>query len=144
MFIFGYLHQHDLAYTATIYTPARSPQNAVEPPVNGNSYITAPSTESGAQASDTVGNTPGVATEYSRIGPSYENIANSGRQQSLPSGGNRVSDSLSERYEFSEPHLATGGGGGGSGGVGQREAAPVEYEVPLQSGEHTEYSHLQR
>ena len=72
------MHQHDLAYTATIYTPARSPQNAVEPPVNGNSYITALSTESGAQASDTVGNTPGVATEYSRIGPSYENIANSG------------------------------------------------------------------
>ena len=125
----------------------RSPQNAVELPVNGNSYVTAPSTASGAQATDTVDLTPGAATEYSRIGPSYETITNSGRQPPLQSGGNRVSDSLSERYEFSEPHLATGqgdGGGGSGGGVGQREAAPVEYEVPLQSGEHTEYSHLQR
>ena len=85
------------------------------------------------------------ATEYSRIGPSYETITNSNpssRQQSLPSRGNRVSASLSERYEFSESHLATGQGGGGSG-VGQREAAPVEYEVPFNSGELTEYSHLQ-
>ena len=108
------------------------------------SYLgTTPSTASGAQATDTVpGHTPGAATEYSRIGPSYETITNSGRQPPLQSGGNRVSDSLSERYEFSEPHLATGQGDGG--GVGQREAAPVEYEVPLQSGEHTEYSHLQR
>ena len=110
------------------------------------SYLgTTPSTASGAQATDSVaGHTPGAATEYSRIGPSYETIANSnhsGRQQSLTSGGNGVSASLSERYEFSESHLATGRGGGG--GVGKREAAPVEYEVPLQSGEHTEYSHLQ-
>ena len=108
---------------------------------------TTPSTASGAQATDTVaGHTPGAATEYSRIVPSYETITNSNplsRQQPLPSGGNRVSASLSERYEFSEPHLATGQGDG-SGGVGQREAAPVEYEVPLKSGEHTEYSHLQR
>ena len=111
------------------------------------SYLTTALTASGeAQASDTVGHTPGAATEYSRIGPSYETIANSNhssRQQPLPFGGNGVSDSLSERYEFSESHLATGRGDGGSGGVGQREAAPVEYEVPLQSGEHTEYSHLQ-
>ena len=110
------------------------------------SYLgTPPSTTSGAQATDTVGHTPGTATEYSRIGPSYETITNSNplsRQQPLPFGGNGVSDSLSERYEFSEPHLATGQGGGGSG-VGQREAVPVAYEVPLQSGEHTEYSHLQ-
>ena len=112
------------------------------------SYLgTAPSTASGAQATDTVaGHTPAAATEYSRIGPSYETIANSNhssRQQPVLSGGNGVSDSLSERYEFSESHLATGQGGGG-GGIGQHEAAPVEYEVPLQSGEHTEYSHLQR
>ena len=110
------------------------------------SYLgTTPSTTSGAQATDTVGHTPGAATEYSRIGPSYKAIANSNyssRQQPLPSGGNQVSASLSERYEFSEPHLATGQGDGG-GGVGQREAAPVDYEVPLHSGEHMEYSHLQ-
>ena len=111
------------------------------------SYLrTPPSTTSGAQASDTVDHTPGAATEYSRIGPSYETIANSNylsRQQPLPSGGNQVSASLSERYEFSESHLATGRGDGGGGGVGQREAAPVDYKVPLHSGEHMEYSHLQ-
>ena len=110
------------------------------------SYLgTPPSTTSGAQAINTVGHMPGAATEYSRIGPSYETITNSNpssRQQSLPSRGNRVSASLSERYEFSESHLATGQGGGGSR-VGQREAAPVEYEVPFNSGELTEYSHLQ-
>ena len=56
-------------------------------------------------------------------------------------GRNRVSARLSERYEFSEPHLAKISAGGGGGGV-QGEAA-MDYEVPLQSGEHEEYSHLQ-
>jgi hypothetical protein len=48
---------------------------------------------------------------------------------------------LSERYEFSEPHLAMISAGGG--GRTQGEAAAMDYEVPLQSGEHAEYSHLQ-
>ena len=130
----------------SLYTQRSATEMAVDRNV---SYIgTPPSTASGAQAINTVAShTPGAATEYSRISPSYETIANSNplsRQPPLQSGGNQVSASLSERYEFSESLLATGQGGGGSGGVGQRETVPVEYEVPLQSGEHTEYSHLQR
>jgi hypothetical protein len=110
-------------------------------PVNRNiSYVTTPSTASGAQAIDTEGGT-GAAIEYSRIGPSYETTNHSRRQQPVLSGRNRVSASLSERYEFSEPHLATGGLRGGV--AGQGEAAAMDYEVPLQSGEHAEYSHLQ-
>jgi hypothetical protein len=111
-------------------------------PINRNvSYVTSPSTTSGAQAIDTVGHT-GAATEYSRIGPSYETTNHSRRQQQPVSGRNRVSASLSERYEFSEPHLAMISAGR-SGGIGQSEAAAMDYEVPLQSGEHAEYSHLQ-
>ena len=60
---------------------------------------------------------------------------------------------LSERYEFSEPHLAMAAsarpGGDGGGGVGQGQAAAaLDYEVPLtsslsQSEGHEAYSHLQ-
>ena len=59
---------------------------------------------------------------------------------------------LSERYEFTEPHLAMVAsarpGGDGGGGVGQSEAAALDYEVPLssslsQSEGHEEYSRLQ-
>ena len=98
----------------------------------------------GAQASESdTGGQSGAAAEYSRIGPSYETTVNSShswRQQPV-SGRNRVSGRLSERYEFSEPHLAMISAGGGGGGV-QGEAAAMDYEVPLQSGEHEEYSHL--
>ena len=132
-----------LLHIHSLYTQ----RSATEVAVGRNvSYLgTPPSTASGAQATDTVaGHTPGAATEYSRIGPSYETITNSGRQQSLPSGGNRVSDSLSERYEFSEPHLAAMISAGRSGGTqGNEAAAAMDYEVPLQSGQHEEYSHLQ-
>ena len=109
----------------------------------------APST-SGAQAIDTIDQTS--AAEYSRIGPSYEAVitaksSHSRRQQPVSVGGNQGSARLSERYEFSEPHLAmiSGGAAGGPGRGTQGEAAvwPVDYEVPLQSGEHEEYSHLQ-
>jgi hypothetical protein len=97
----------------------------------GRNVTTASSATSGAQAIDTITDDHmGAATEYSSIGPSYEttqvNSNHSSRQQQ-------------ERHEYSEPHLATRGGGG----VGKGEA-PMDYEVPLQSGEHTEYSHLQR
>ena len=104
------------------------------------SYVTASSTN-GAQATDTSGQS-GPASEYSRIGPSYETTVNSShsRRQRPVSGRNRVSARLSERYEFSDPHLAMISAGG-SGGGGQGEAA-MDYEVPLQSGEHKEYSHL--
>jgi hypothetical protein len=77
--------------------------------------------------------------EYSRIGPSYEAI-DSRRQQTAVAmtGRDRVSARLSERYEFSETHVARGGGVAGQG-----ETAAMDYEIPLQSGEHAEYSHLQ-
>ena len=54
-------------------------------------------------------------------------------------GRNQVSARLSERYEFSEAHLAAAGGNGGVQGEGA-----MDYEVPLQSGEHDEYSHLRQ
>ena len=96
---------------------------------------------SGAQATQTprVDGEAGTdaAIEYSRIGPSYETI-DSRRQQPL-AGRNQVSAKLSERYEFSEAHLAMASARGGGG---QGETA-MDYEVPFQSGEHNEYSHLQ-
>ena len=118
-------------------------------PIGRNiSYATAPST-SGAQAMDTIIDQTGAA-EYSRIGPSYEMVAtanssHSRRQQPVPVGTNQHSARLSERYEFSEPHLAMiSGGAAGSGGTqGEAAVRPVDYEVWLQSGEHEEYSHLQ-
>ena len=105
------------------------------------SYVTAPSI-SGAQAMDTIDQTS--AAEYSRIGPSYEavvtaNSSHSRRQQPVSVGRNQHSARLSERYEFSEPHLAmiSVGGVGGGGIQGDHEAGmPVDYEVPVQSGEH--------
>ena len=110
--------------------------NSTEIPVN--SYVMAPSTRSGSQAIDTVGQ-DGAAAEYGRIGPSYATIVNSRRQQPV-AGRNQVSASrFSERYEFSEAHLAMASAGSDSGGQGE---TAMDYEVPLQSGEHDEYSHL--
>ena len=90
------------------------------------------------------------AAEYSRIGHSYEaavtaNSNHSRRQQPVSVGRNRHSARLSERYEFSEPHLAmiSAGAAGGGGTQGEAAVRPVDYEVPVQSGEHEEYSHLQ-
>ena len=107
-------------------------------PVGRNiSYVTAPSTTSGSQVIDMVGQ-GGAAAEYSRIGPSYETTISSRRQQPV-AGRNRVSARFSERYEFSEAHLAaTGGGSGGVQGEGT-----MDYEVPQQNGRYEEYSHLQ-
>ena len=134
---------HFITAVFALIIPTRSPQfhgtNTLDMYVDRNiSYMTAPShsTTSGpqtARVSDQTGS--GAAAEYSRIGPSYEN---SRRQQPVV-GRNRVSARLSERYEFSEPHLVMTSAGGG--GV-QGEAAAMDYEVPLQSGEHEEYSHL--
>jgi hypothetical protein len=112
-----------LLYTFTIQ------RSATEMAV-GRHATTASSATSGAQAIDTVteGDT-GAATEYSSIGPSYETTQVS---------SNHSSRQQQERYEYSEPHVATRRGDG----VGKGEA-PMDYEVPLQSGEHAEYSHLQ-
>ena len=96
---------------------------------------------SGSQATQTTGaagqSETGAAAEYSRIGPSYATTDNSRRQQPVAAGRNQVSARLSERYEFSEAYLAAAGG---SGGV-QGDGVP-DYEVPLRSGEHEEYSYL--
>ena len=105
----------------------------------------APST-SGAQAIDTIDQTS--AAEYSRIGPSYEavvtaNSSHSRRQQPVSVGRNRHSARLSERYEFSELHLAMISAGDGGDTQGQAVVPSVDYEVSIQSGEHEEYSHLQ-
>ena len=76
-----------------------------------------------------------AAADYSRIGPSYETI-DSRRQQQRPAvtvtGRDQVSQArLSERYEFSEPHLAAMISAGGSGGTQGEAAAAMDYEVPL-------------
>ena len=94
-----------------------------------------------------------VAADYSRIGPSYETInsSSSRRQQPVAAVGRRnVADSqlarLSERYEFSEPHLAmisAMSGDRGDGGGVQGEAVAMDYEVPCRSEEHEAYSRLQ-
>ena len=140
-------HNNSLLLSLAIYTQ-RSSQ-----PVDGTStemavsrnisyYITAPShptsvTQATRAASESE---TGGAAEYSRIGPSYETIVNSNhsRRQQPVAERNHVSARLSERYEFSEAHLAVARG---SGGV-QGEVA-MDYEVPLNSSEHEECSHLQ-
>ena len=128
------------------YTRSSQPHgaNATDMYADRNiSYVTAPShtatngsqtTEATRAAGDKSGT--GTAAEYSRIGPSYETTANSRKQQPV-AGRNRVSARLSERYEFSEAYLAAAG----ESGCVQGEGA-MDYEVPLQSGEHNEYSHL--
>ena len=106
------------------------------------SYTTNPSrsTTSGPQATVTAtgqGET-GPAAEYSSFGPSYETL-NSRRQQ-LMAARNLVSARLSERYAFSDAHLAAVAGVQGEVEVG------MDYEVPQnsrQNGDHDEYSHLQ-
>ena len=103
------------------------------------SYVTAPSHSPSAtpvqatRAASEGG--AGAAAEYSRIGPSYE--TNNSRRQQQVAGKNQVSARQSERYEFSEAHLATVRGGGVQG------EGTMDYEVPQQSGRYEEYSHLQ-
>ena len=95
-------------------------------PVRGNiTYATTPShlTTIGPQpvqaASASQNDTDtDTATDYSRIGPSYETIDhnfNTRREQpvAVAVGRNWVSARLSERYEFSEAHLVAAASGGG-------------------------------
>ena len=113
--------------------------NSAEFPSNSR-YVT--STNSGHQAEETDFS---AAADYSRIGPSYEMI-DSRRQQSVAGRNATALVRLSERYEFSEPHLAMASAGGGYGGGSQGEASAMDYEVPLNSSQsegHEEYSHLQ-
>ena len=128
------------------YTRSSQPHgaNTTDVYVDRNiSYVTAPShtATSGSQttqATRAAGDKCGTGTvaEYSRIGPSYATTDNSRRRQPV-AGRNQVSARLSERYEFSEAYLAAAGESGCVQGEGARD-----YEVPLQNGEHDEYSHL--
>ena len=104
---------------------------------NNSRYVTSSTTGPGLQAQGT--DASAAAADYSRIGPSYETIDS--RRQHQPEAGGRGNVAalvrLSERHEFSEPHLAMAAsarpGGDRDGGIGQGEAAASDYEVPLNS-----------
>jgi hypothetical protein len=101
------------------------------------------SSTTGSQAQGT--DASAAAADYSRIGPSYETIDSRRQHQPEASGRGNMAAlvRLSERYEFSEPHLAMAASARPDGGVGRAEAA---YEVPLNSSQsegHEEYSRLQ-
>ena len=131
-------------------------RNSTDVPIRRNlSYTTAPSqsTTGGSQATQvgtlrtTEGETDAVA-DYSRIGPWYETI-DSRRQQSAAILAERsrdqVSARLSERYEFSEAHVAVAGGDGGVHGI-EGEVGRVDHEASQnlrQIEQHEEYSRLQ-
>ncbi len=103
--------------------------------------MTSSTTGSQAQGTDA----SAAAADYSRIGPSYETI-DSRRQHQPEAGGMGNTAAFSERYDFSEPHLAMAASARPDGGVGQGEAAAMDYEVPLNSSQsegHEEYSRLQ-
>ena len=136
----------------TIHSHGPVDRNSTDVPVRRNvSYANTAShsTTSGSQgAQGAAGQNEtdtAAAADYSRIGPSYETI-DSRRQQPAVTmmGRDQVSQArLSERYEFSEPHLAAMISAGGGGGTQGEAAAAMDYEPPLQNGEHEEYSHLQ-
>ena len=109
---------------------------------------------SGPQALQVETDASAAAADYSRIGPSYETIDSSSprRHQPVAAAGRRNVAGLqlvrlSERYEFSEPHLAmalnSASGGRGDGGDVQGEAATIDYEVQGHNEEHEVYSRLQ-
>jgi hypothetical protein len=121
-------------------------------PVDNNStdfpnisrYVTSSTTGSQGQGTDA----SAAAADYSRIGPSYETIDS--RRQHQPEAGGRGNMAalvrFSERYEFSEPHLAMAASARPDGGVGRGEAAAMDYEVPLNSSQsegYEDYSRLQ-
>ena len=109
-----------------MYTHRSSTEMAVKRNV---SYLTTgPSIASAAQTNDTVGHTPGATAEYSRIGPSYETTANSSHSRRQQPVAGVSAARLSERDEFSEPHLAAMISAGGSGGTqGNEAAAAMDY-----------------
>ena len=122
-------------------------------PLRGNiSYATTPSrSTSGPQGTQAVSASASqndtdadAAADYSRIGPSYETIdhdADTRREQPLAAvvvGRNRVAARLSERYEFSEAHLAAVAAGASTSGGGGQVTQNLR-----QLQEHSDdYSHL--
>ena len=121
-------------------------RNSTDVPVRRNmSYATTPLHSSRPQAVQAVRaagqNETDAAGDYSRIGPSYETIDSRRQQPAVTTAGrSRVSARVSERYEFSEVHLAATAADGG----GQSEMY-LDYEVPqnLSTAQIEEYSHLQ-
>ena len=107
------------------------PSNSTGNPGSQVNQVTGPG------ASDQRRTEPGTAAaEYSQIGLSR-------RQQPV---AQRSQASSAERYEYSEPcqvMASASGVGGGCGGTQGEAVLPMEYEVPFQSGEHEDYSHLQ-
>ncbi len=113
-------------------------------PVRSNlSYVTTPShsTRATSQAISTgatiANRDEAQCPDYSCIGPDYETIDSRRQSQRKNRAQARL---LSERYEYSEAHLATDGGG-----ATERSA---NYEVPLnlrqnECMEDEDYSHLQ-
>ena len=80
----------------------------------------------------------GAGPDYSRFGPDYETVDSSNqpprRKNQAPAAAH-----LSERYEYSEAHLAT---------LNEEGLGNANYEVPLNlrqnvSAENEDYSHLQ-
>ena len=81
----------------------------------------------------------GAGLDYSRFGPDYETVGSSNqpprRKNQVPAAAAR----LSERYEYSEAHLAT---------LNEEGLGSANYEVPLNlrqnvSAENEDYSRLQ-
>ena len=80
----------------------------------------------------------GTGLDYSRFGPDYETVDSSNRP---PRRKNQIPAAarLSERYEYSEAHLAA---------LNEEGLGSANYEVPLNlrqnvSTENEDYSHLQ-
>ena len=112
--------------------PVHSNQSYVKPPGASNSTTKVRGPQAEAihnQLED------GAGLDYSRFGPDYETVDSSNRPQRRK---NQVPAAvrLSERYEYSEAHLAT------------LNEEGLDYEAPLNlrqnmSSENEDYSHLQ-
>ena len=111
--------------------PIHSNQSYVKPPGASNSTTKARGAQAVAIQND------GAGPDYSRFGPDYETVDSSNqpprRKNQIPAAVR-----LSERYEYSEAHLAT---------LNEEGLGSANYEVPIDltqnvSTENEEYSHL--
>ena len=134
-----------LCITILIYRlPESVDRNNTDMPVRSNlSYVTTPSHSitrindsetCPSQARDTNQGSE-ACPEYSRFGPAYETIDSRRQSQRKNQAHSRL---LSERYEYSETHLAVGDG---------VPEVSANYEVPLNLGQNVctvneDYSHL--
>ena len=114
--------------------PIHSNQSYVKPPGASNSTTKARGAQAVAIHSQLE---DGAGIDYSRFGPDYETVDSSNqpprRKNQIPAAVR-----LSERYEYSEAHLAT---------LNEEGLGSANYEVPIDlmqnvSTENEEYSHL--